>query len=178
MKQRTTEEHSSAQTPTLSKKRNLPTESEDASVNLRLPKPLNQIQLNSWEPFKETVDAIGRIWGNLSHARIYVTSSRDIEELSTQQQTDQERLWSWLKEDQELFDRQMSLLHMKGFGFQVVCSDTHTQGRRYCSLKHMEYWNAYFGDNERGYWLAVITPWRSRGSSREKVRKTYGGKNL
>ena len=177
MKQRTTEEHSSAQTSTLSKKRYLPSESEDADVDLRPPKTSNQAQLNSWEPFQETVDAIGRILNNLDHARIYATSSIAIVELSAQQHLNHVRLWSWLKDDQELFDRQMSSLLMKGFGFQVVCSDAHLQGRRYCSLEHMEYWNAYFGDNECGYWLAVITPWRSRGSSREKVRKTHGDKN-
>jgi hypothetical protein len=164
--------------PTLSKKRNLPAESEDVDVHLREPKTSNQAQLNSWEPFKETVDAVGRIRRDLDHARIYVTSSIEIKELSAQQHPNQERLWSWLKEDQELFDHQISSLLRKKFGFQVVCSDAHPQGRRYCSLEHMEYWNAYFGDNERGYWLAVLTPWRSAGPSREKVRKTYDNKIL
>ena len=162
-------EQLSSQYPTLSKKRNLPTEPEE--------NPSNKAQLSSWEPFRETVDVVGRIWRDLDHARIYVTSSIEVKELSAQQHTNQERLWSWLKEDSELFDRQMSSLLMKKFGFQVVCSDAHLQGRRYCSLEHMEYWNAYFGDNERGYWLAVLTPWRSAFSSREKVRKTYDDKN-
>ena len=170
-------EQSSSQYPMLSKKRNLPTEPEEADVHLRPRKTLNKAQLRSWEPFRETVDVVGRIWRNLDHARIYVTSSIEVKELSAQQHPNQGRLWSWLKEDQELFDRQMSSLLRKKFGFQVVCSD-HSQGRRYCSLDHMEYWNAYFGDNERGYWLAILTPWRSAGSSREKVRKTYDDKNL
>ena len=171
-------EQSSSQYPMLSKKRNLPTEPEEADVHSWPRKNSNKAQLSSWEPFRETVDVVGRIWRDLDHARIYVTSSIEIKELSAQQQPNQERLWSWLKEDQELFDRQMSSLVKKKFGFQVVCSDAHPQGRRYCSLEHMEYWSAYFGDNERGYWLAVLTPWRSAGSSREKVRKTDDDKNL
>ena len=171
-------EQSSSQYPTLSKKRNLPTEPEEADVHLRLRKTSNKAQLSSLEPFRETVDVVGRIRRDLDYTRIYVTSSIEIKELSAQQHPNQERLWSWLKEDQELFDRQMSSLLRKKFGFQVVCSNLHPQGRRYCSLEHMEYWNAYFGDNERGYWLAVLTPWRSAGSSREKVRKTYDDKNL
>jgi hypothetical protein len=47
IKQLTTEEQT--QIPTLSKKRNLPTGSEDLDVHLRPPKPSNQAQLNSWE---------------------------------------------------------------------------------------------------------------------------------
>ena len=171
-------EQSSSQYPTLSKKRNLPTEPEEADVHLRPRKTSNKAQLSSWEPFRETVNVVGRIRRDLDYTRIYVTSSIEIKELSAQQHPNQERLWSWLNEDQELFDRQMSSLLGKKFGFQVVCSDAHSQGRRYCSLEHMEYWNAYFGDNERGYWLAVLTPWRSAGPSREKVRKTYDDKNL
>ena len=42
----------------------------------------------------------------------------------------------------------------------------------------MEYWNTYFDDNEPGYWLAVLTPWRAAGPSREKVRKTYNDEKL
>ena len=175
IKQVTLVEQSSSKIPTLSKKRNLPTESEAAGVHLRAPKISSQTQLHSWEPFKGTVDAIGRVCGDLDHARIYVTSSVDIGELSVQQHLNQARLWSWLKEDQELFDRQMSLLRKK-FGFQVICSDP--QGRRYRSLGHMEYWNAYFGNNQRGYWLAVLTQWRSAGPSWEKVRKTHDDRRL
>ena len=160
----------SSATPTFSRKRNLPRESEDSGVHLRAPKASNRTQKNSWEPFKDTVDAVGRVWGDLDYARIYVTSSVNIGELSIQQHPNQERLWSWLKDDQELFDRQMSLLRKK-FGFQVICSDP--QGRRYRSLEHMEYWNAYFGSNQPGYWLAVLTQWRSAGASWEKVRKTH-----
>ena len=171
-------EQSSSQCPMLSKKRNLPTEPEEADVHSRPRKTSNKAQLSNWEPFRETVDVVGRIWRDLDHARIYVTSSIEIKELSAQQQPNQERLWSWLKEDQELFDGQIASLLRKKLGFQVVCSDAHPQGRRYCSLEHMEYWNTYFGDNERGYWLAVLTPWRSTGSSREKVRKTDDDKNL
>ena len=166
---------SSSAKSTLSKKRNLPTEYEDAGVHLRAPKISNQTQLHSWEPFKGTVDAIGRVWGDLDHARIYVTSSVDIGELSVQQHPNHVRLWSWLKEDRELFDRQISLLRKK-FGFQVICSDP--QGRRYRGLGHMEYWNAYFDNNQSGYWLAVLTQWRSAGPSREKVRKTYDDRRL
>ena len=170
-------EQSSSEIPKLSKKRNLPAESEDASVHLRAPKTSNRAQKNDWEPFKDTVNAVGRAWGDLDYARIYVTSSVDIAELSAQQHPNQERLWSWIREDQELFDRQMSQLRKK-YGFQVICSDAHPQGRRYCTLEHMEYWNVYFGDNEPGYWLAVLTPWRSANPSREKVRRTGDRRNI
>ena len=122
VKQVTTEEHSTSHVPTFSKKKNFPTESEDADVHLRSPKSPNQAQLNSWEPFKEIVDSIRRIWSDLDHARIYVTSPIEIEELSVQQLQNQRRLWSWLKEDKELFDRQISSLLTKKFGFQVVSS--------------------------------------------------------
>ena len=127
VKQVTTEEHSGSHVPTFSKKRNFPTESEDADVHLRSPKIPNQAQLNSWEPFKEIVDSIRRLWSGLDHARICVTSPIKIEELSAQQLPNQRRLWSWLREDKELFDRQISSLLTKKFGFQVVCSDAHSQ---------------------------------------------------
>ena len=172
VKQVTAETHSSSHVPMFSKKRNFPNESEDADVQLRLPKISNEAQLNSWEPFKEIVDSIRRIWSDLDHARIYVTSPIDIQDLSAQQHPNQRRLWSWLKEDKELFDRQIGLLLTKKFGFQAVYSDAHSQSRQYCSLDHMEYWNAYFGGTKPRYWLAVLTPWRVAGSSRGRVRKT------
>ena len=175
IEQVTSGEQSSFETPKLSKKRNLPTEPEDTSVHLRIPKTSNRTQKNSWEPFKDTVDAVGRVWDDLDHARIYVTSSVDIGELSAQLHPHQKRLWSWSEHDPVLFDQQLSLLR-KRFGFQVICSDP--QERRYRSLEHMEYWNAYFGDNQRGYWLAVLTQWRSAGASWEKVRKTHDDRRL
>ena len=178
VEQVTAETHSSSHVPPFSKKRNFPNESEGVDVQLRSPKNSNQAQLNSWEPFKEIVDSIRRIWSDLDHARIYVTSPIKIEELSAQQLPNQQRLWSWLKEDKELFDRQIGSLLRKKFGFQVVYSDAHWQPRQYCSLDHMEYWNAYFGSTQPRYWLAVLTPWRVAGSSREKVRKTCDDEKL
>ena len=160
-----------------SKKRNFPNESEDTGVQLRLPRNPKQAQLNNWEPFKEIVDLIRRIWSELDHARIYVTSPVEIEELATQQHPTQRRLWSWSKEDKEGFNRQIGLLLQKKFGFQVVCSDAHLQPRQYCSLHHMEYWKAYFESTRPRYWLAVLTPWRTADTSWKKVRKTSSGKN-
>ena len=69
VKQVITEEHSSSNLLTNSKKRNLPNESEGIDYQSRSPKISNQAQLNSWEPFKETVDSIRRIWSDLDHAR-------------------------------------------------------------------------------------------------------------
>lgn len=176
VKQVTTEAHSSSQIRAVSKKRLLANEIEHADVHLGFPKPPKQVQLSSWTPFEEIVDSIRRIWKDLDHARIYVTSPIEIEELSAQQLPNQ-RLWSWPRGDKELFNRLISSLLAKKFGFQVVSSDAHSKRRQYGSLEHMEYWNTYFGDNRPGYWLAVLTPWRTAGSSREKVRNKYNDGN-
>lgn len=78
---------------------------------------LNEAQPSSWEPIKETVDSVRKIWKDLHRARLYVTSPIDLKESSAHQVPDQRRLWSWVKEDKELFDRRISSLLTKKFGF-------------------------------------------------------------
>ena len=63
-------EQSSSQYLTLSKKRNLPSEPEEADMHLRPRITSNKAQLSSWEPFRETVDVVGRIRRDLDRARI------------------------------------------------------------------------------------------------------------
>ena len=154
------------------KKRKFSNQPDDIDAQLRSIESQKRTQIKDWEPFKETVDSIRRIWSDLDHARIYVTSPLELEELAAQRHPFHRRLWSWSKEDKEGFDHQIGrLLRDRKFGFQAVSSDAHT--RQYCSLEHMKFWNAYFEETECRYWLAVLTQWRPPASSRQKVRKAF-----
>ena len=153
----------------ISKKRKLPDQSGGTEGKLRLTDP-KHAQRKSWEPLKETVNSIRRIWSELDHAKIHVTSGIELAELAAQQHPIHRRLWSWSKDDKEAYQHQISrLLRNKKFGFQVVCSDMHA--RQYCTLDYMDFWNAYFENSKLNYWLAVLTPWRRPAEPTQKLRR-------
>ena len=153
-----------------SKKRHLPDEAGVHDYRLNPPKERGRAQRSNFEPFKEIVDSIGRIWSTLDHSHIYVTSNVDIEELAGQQHPTKRRLWSWSEPERELFDRHISDLRIRRrFGLEVVCLG---QTRQYRSLDHLEYWKAYFEGTEPRCWLAVLTRYQGIATAREKVRKT------
>ena len=129
------------------KKRKFSNQPDDIDARLRSIERQKHAQIKDWEPFKETIDSIRRIWSDLDHARIYVTSPLELDELAARQHPFHRKLWSWSKGDEEEFDRQIGrLLRDRKFGFQVVSSGAHT--RQYCSLEHTEFWNAYFEETE------------------------------
>lgn len=156
------------------RRRKFEDEPESTNIHIRSPRSGNSshaAQLTNWESTGDQVASIELISDELEEDRIYVTSTFNIEDLASRQNSKHKRLWSWSKEEREHFVSQVDDLLRKGFALQVITSDQHAS-RHYCTVSPTAYWDMHFAVDPSLYWMAILTTQAVDNQSWTKVRRT------
>jgi len=122
---------------------------------------------------KDVVASVENIWHLLGHIRIYITSTKEIENFNSNRDSNHEWLWSWSRDKNDRFKSQIgSLLNDKGFRLQIVSRNRDSLSRNYSTVFEMAYWISYYEFNDSACWLAILFLEPDAGQSWRKVRST------